>query len=225
MHPMDNQDFEAYADFKRFNANVADTWVAAFCEAQQRLGKSPHKIRLLDYGCGDGKYFAHLTGIAGLLPEHVHGLEVSARRVQRCHELGWTQTQLQDIGSSRLPYDDGSFDLVNMMEVIEHVPRARIDVLLRELRRVLSPGGFLLVSSPNYPVKRFYDFSDALLHRKWSRLRDDPTHVSPYTHQSLQSLLFAHFASAEVRSFKDGYLYRRLQHPALRHKLFFLCQA
>lgn len=222
---MDNQDFEAYADFKRFNANVADTWVTAFLEARQRLGQSPQTIRLLDYGCGDGKYFAYLTGAAGLRPEHVHGLEVSARRVQRCRELGWMKAQLLDIGNSTLPYDDASFDLVNMMEVIEHIPRARIGTVLGELRRLLRPGGFMLISTPNYPVKRFYDFSDALLHRKWSRLKDDPTHVSPYTHLGLRSLLLGHFASAEARSFKDGYLYRRLQRQVLRHKLFFLCRA
>jgi len=49
-----------------------------------------------------------------------------------------------------LPFRDGSFDKVIVLEVIEHVPAESIPRYFGELRRVLAPGGELLVTTPNY---------------------------------------------------------------------------
>ena len=221
---IDKQDFEAYADFKRFNANVADTWDAALSEAISRSGQLPKTIRLLDYGCGDGKYFHYLVSNRGLSAEKVHGVEVSSRRVQRCQDMGWANARLIE-GTGPLPYKDASFDIINMMEVIEHIPACQGAGTVADLRRILRPGGLLLISTPNYPIKRFYDLSDAILHHKWDRLRDDPTHVTYYSDNKLRALLVESFSRINSLPFKPGFLYRRLPHPLLLHKLFFLCQA
>ena len=71
------------------------------------------------------------------------------------------------------------------MEVIEHIPAEDGKRVIGELRRVIKPSGVLLISTPNYPVKRFYDYCDAMFHRKWARLRDDPTHVILFNHERL----------------------------------------
>ncbi len=47
-----------------------------------------------------------------------------------------------------LPYDDGSFDLVVSMDVIEHLPDPR--PWLAEIVRVLRPGGHIFFTTPNY---------------------------------------------------------------------------
>ena len=221
---IEKQDFEAYADFKRFNTNVSDAWDAALCEAISLSGKPPATLKLLDYGCGDGKYFQHLVSIRGLSAENVCGVEVSSRRVQRCQEMGWANARQID-GTGPLPYKDASFDIVNMMEVIEHIPAEQGVHTLRDLRRILRPGGILLISTPNYPIKRFYDWSDALFHRKWSRLRDDPTHVTRLNENKLRHILEELFSRVESRPFKPGFLYLRFPHPFLLHKLFYFCQA
>ena len=219
---MNDQDFDAYAEFKRFNTYIAETWDASLAEAIMRVGKPAAELRLLDYGCGDGKYFTHLISL-GMLRDHVHGVEVAQTRVDRCHRIGWDHARLL-VPDVPLPYGDSSFDIVNCMEVIEHIPEGQGVATLRELRRVLRPGGALLISTPNYPIKRFYDFSDAVLHRKWSRLRDDPTHVTHFNHRRLCSLLSSNFASVETRPFKPGFLYKRFPRPFFLHKLFFFCQ-
>lgn len=218
---MKSQDFELYADLKKFNTHIAPTWDKAFNEALKCVGKMEAEVKLLDYGCGDGKYFKYWLD-RGLSPKGIFGLELSKKRVGRCHQIGWKNV-LQLTPQAPLPYGDSSFDVINCMEVIEHIPAEEGKRVIRELRRIIRPGGVLLISTPNYPVKRFYDCCDAFLHQKWVRLRDDPTHVTLFNHKRLTQLLGQHFTQIEARPFKQGFLYKRFKHPTLLHKLFFLC--
>ncbi len=52
-----------------------------------------------------------------------------------------------DLNIHPLPYPDASFDLVTCSEVLEHVENYR--AVLREIRRVLKPGGLMVVTTPN----------------------------------------------------------------------------
>jgi SAM-dependent methyltransferase len=52
-----------------------------------------------------------------------------------------------DLNTHPLPYPDASFDLVTCSEVLEHVENYR--AVLREIRRVLKPGGLMVVTTPN----------------------------------------------------------------------------
>ena len=194
----------------------------AFERVLVSLGKPLQEVRFLDVGCGDGKYFRHLVR-EGLDPRHIHGVEVSRTRVQRCHDLGWTNVAYVEDGVN-LPHADASMDVVQLMEIIEHVAAPMTRPLLREVRRVLAPHGHLLISTPNYPIKRFYDICDAFLHGKWKRLRDDPTHISYYNHRSLTALLRDYFSMIEEHPIKNGFVFRRYPHPFFRHKLFFMCR-
>lgn len=221
---MKSQDFDAYANFKRFNTNIANTWNEALTEALNCVSKPASDVLFLDYGCGDGKYYAHLVDKRGLATTNVHGVEVSATRVARCHAIGWANARLI-APNDQLPFEDNSFDIINMMEVIEHIPLEQGKRTLHQLRRVLKKNGVLLISTPNYPIKRFYDYSDAIIHRKWDRLRDDPTHVTHFSDSKLRNLLEGAFSRVESRPFKPGFLYRRFPHPLLLHKLFYLCWA
>jgi 2-polyprenyl-3-methyl-5-hydroxy-6-metoxy-1,4-benzoquinol methylase len=126
--------------------------------------------------------------------------------------MGWANARLIE-GKEPLPYKDASFDIINIMEVIEHIPAGQGARTVSDLRRILRPGGMLLISTPNYPIKRFYDWSDALLHRKWSRLRDDPTHVTHFSDKRLRQLLEQNFSDVQARPFKHGYLYKRIKSP------------
>ena len=100
--------------------------------------------RVLDAGCGVGYGSARLARSA----DHVVGLD-NAREplLTTKHEYGDSHVRLAEGDCRSLPFSDASFDVVVAFEVIEHLENWR--GLLAEARRVLTPGGRLLVSTPN----------------------------------------------------------------------------
>jgi SAM-dependent methyltransferase len=86
-------------------------------------------------------------------------------------------------------YPDGSVDLVYSGQSIEHVPVDVADTVLREVRRVLRPGGTLGIDTPNARVTRLQQAEFI-----------DPDHEYEYTHAELaDKLLAAGFEIAEAR--------------------------
>ncbi len=75
-----------------------------------------------------------------------------------------------------LPFEDNSFDVVTMFDLLEHVPQD--DRAINEARRVLRPGGWLLVSTPHtrwrfpfYPLFKLISRSEADLFAEWGHVR------------------------------------------------------
>lgn len=101
-------------------------------------GESGRHLDILDAGCGGGATTESLAKYG-----HVTGLELEESAVEYARERGRKIIQ----GSvETLPFESDSFDLVLALDVIEHLQ----DDLpaLRELHRVLRPGGLLLVTVP-----------------------------------------------------------------------------
>lgn len=118
------------------------TWVGSLdrrLSAMARLVAQGRPRRVVDVGCGEGVL---LRAVAGLLPE---ALLVGVDAVPPPSQSPWQGTTA-DI-AAWLPFADGSVDVVVAGEVIEHVPHP--DRLLAEVRRVLVPGGRLVLSTPN----------------------------------------------------------------------------
>lgn len=103
----------------------------------------PTDAVVLDAGCGSGRTMEDLVAYG-----RVYGLEVNpdATEIARARGVGEVRTgRLED-----LPFEDGMFDLMTCLDVLEHVPDDRL--ALRELRRVCKPGGWLLATVPAYPA-------------------------------------------------------------------------
>ena len=112
-------------------------WRSRLLSAEARAGE-----RVLDLGCGAGHFLSLLLG-RGAEPV---GVELSARALERAREREpGAETHLLAADGS-LPLAHASIDLVWCSEVIEHVPD--VGALLAEVRRVLRPGGRLLVTTP-----------------------------------------------------------------------------
>lgn len=97
--------------------------------------------RILDVGCATG-YIARLLTEVG---HRVTGIELNAQMAEQARSLG-IETLEHDL-EEPLPLPDESFDVVHACEVIEHLYDT--EGLLRELFRVLVPGGVLILSTPN----------------------------------------------------------------------------
>lgn len=117
---------------------------------------------LLDIGCG--------TGWVGDFFERYTGIDGSPDAVARAREKG--RNVIEGDLARPLPFADGSFDSALVKDVLEHVPDPV--ALVREVHRVLRPGGLVFASSP-----------DA---QRW--VWDDYTHRRPFTRKSFR-LLFA----------------------------------
>lgn len=100
--------------------------------------------RALDLGCGDGRLTAELAAAAGMVTG-ADVAETALRRARRAHP-GISFTRVDFDGG--LPFEDGAFDLVWAGEVIEHV--ADTARWLSEVRRVIAPGGRLVLTTPNH---------------------------------------------------------------------------
>ncbi|MBI1381527.1 MAG: methyltransferase domain-containing protein [Planctomycetaceae bacterium] len=98
--------------------------------------------RVLDLGCGMGGFLDGLTELGS----KVYPSDISVESLVRCRERGHPMGVVSS--GYRLPYRDGAFDLVCMFDAIEHIPDDH--QVMREVARVLAPGGRVFVSVPAY---------------------------------------------------------------------------
>lgn len=114
---------------------------------------------ILDVGCGSGQtlsWFSHRFGAWRTL-----GCDISRDAVNAAARLGFEITQASALA---LPYPTASADVVVSLDVLQHVPLDGGDLIaLREMRRVLKPGGWLFVrtnaqSFPTTPDDHEFQF-------------------------------------------------------------------
>jgi len=130
-------------DYTRFEYLRSGKIVASMERGGLRVGG-----RVLDNGCGPGGTALSLAEEA----DFVVGLDLDARfrdaGIRLAREKGAENAAFVQGDGSRLPFPDGSFDLVLSHSVIEHVVEA--ERYFRECFRVLRPGGGLYLSTQPY---------------------------------------------------------------------------
>jgi len=101
----------------------------------------PEHARLLDAGCGSGRNMVELAR---------HGTVTGVELSQTSVEIARGRQVGEVIAGSvlEMPFAENSFDLAVTLDVIEHLQDDL--AVLRELRRVVAPGGSLLVTVPAY---------------------------------------------------------------------------
>jgi SAM-dependent methyltransferase len=126
----------------------------------------PPSPRILDAGCGTGR---NLQRYAQLGP--AQGVEPSPEAVEFCRRRGLDN--VRQAGLEQLPFEPGSFDLLVVTDVLEHVDDDA--VALRELRRVAATDASLVLTVPAY---RWL----------WSEEDDRLGHRRRYTRRALRSV-------------------------------------
>ena len=97
--------------------------------------------RILDVGCGTGANLLMLSQFGD-----AEGVDISEDALAFCRERGLANVKLG--AAEKLPYDDGTFDLVTALDVVEHLDDDLSGLV--EMRRVLRPGGRVLLFVPTF---------------------------------------------------------------------------
>jgi len=143
--------------FYRAHIRAASRRVAHICELiDQHIANSRrNRQRLLDIGIG----YAYVTTCVALTlaearldlyaVEHPERRYLMAPAFQGHLAATGVKLTLVDVTAQSLPYEDASFEVVVLSEVVEHLPPSSLPFVLSELARVVCPGGLLICSSPN----------------------------------------------------------------------------
>jgi 2-polyprenyl-3-methyl-5-hydroxy-6-metoxy-1,4-benzoquinol methylase len=129
--------------------------------------------KILDVGCGCGDFLAKMRE-SGC---DVTGVEPDSQAVKTAREhfgLNVYESTLEN-----LAFPDNTFDAVTMIHVIEHL--ANPLVTLQECRRILKPGGKLIVVTPNIESLGYKMFKDRYVHL------DPPRHLCLFSSHTLRN--------------------------------------
>ena len=131
--------------------------------------------RVLDLGCRDGALTE--TFSAG---NEVVGVDADREALEEAAKLG-IETHWADLDQP-LEFPDGSFDVLVAGELLEHLRDP--ERLVKEIRRVLRPGGTFVASVPNA-----YRLKGRLLFLLGRPPENDPTHLQMFRAQEVRALL------------------------------------
>lgn len=139
------------------------------------------EMRVLDVGCSSGVSAKHYQDFT---TGKITGIDASPQAIARAQQDNPAGNFL--VGdATQLSFPNASFEVVVSVELVEHLSNPQ-DYFL-EAARVCVPGGLLITQTPNYPIKRLYDFLGWMRGKR--SLTDDPTHVSFFNCRKLQVAL------------------------------------
>lgn len=166
----------------RYDASILKSNRGAFLRKNIGTGK-----KVLDIGCRDGALTSEYC--AG---NDVVGVDIDSKALEKTASYGvrTMQFNLTDVW----PLDDEAFDRVVAGEVLEHLYFP--ELVLKEVKRVLRPGGLFIGSVPNaFNLKnRFRLF---LGQKRFTPL-SDPTHINHFSRTELLEMLSKDFEEVEI---------------------------
>jgi SAM-dependent methyltransferase len=148
-------------------------------------------LKILEIGCGKGAILSFLR----LSGHVVRGIDVDPEAIREC-VAAHPEIEATVASGDELPFDDACFDVVLSLDVFEHIRDS--DRHLREVTRVLKPGGTYLLQTPN----KWTNIPFEML-RQWKKFHTGPL-------QSYRTLLQDHCAlhsyrQLEARFSRIGY--------------------
>lgn len=108
------------------------------------LERLPRGAKVLDVGCGTGAYLTRFAKL-GLVPTGIEPAEGMIERAVRDNP----GVRIEHGVATSLPFEDASFDAVTSIEVLRYLHEADVRASVREMLRVLKPGGFFFVTLVN----------------------------------------------------------------------------
>ncbi|MFX4263475.1 class I SAM-dependent methyltransferase [Pelotomaculum propionicicum] len=142
--------------FDKKASNFFDTFDGKFCRlmyegVMQRIKMQPFRS-ILDIGCGTGAMLSLV--ISEYKDIQACGIDLSENMIEKAAGLLDSRVQLVVGDSDYLPWADNSFDLAVCNSSFHHFPEPT--KVLNEIRRVLTPGGRMIIADPWWPNPKRY---------------------------------------------------------------------
>lgn len=158
-------------DRSNFDANVK------FLEG---TGLFNENIKILEIGCGAGRLTNYLTKKRF----NAIGIDISSTLItEGC--IHYPDAIIFIASGDDMPIKDFTFDIVLSFDVLEHIPD--VDTHINEVRRILKPGGFYLLQTPNKLTNVPFEIIKNNSFTKYKKY-----HCSLQTYWSLKKLLISH---------------------------------
>jgi 2-polyprenyl-3-methyl-5-hydroxy-6-metoxy-1,4-benzoquinol methylase len=168
--------------FKRFEYNF-----------RKYFPKAMREIRLLDVGIGRGEMLSCMKDWGY---ENYHGIDISPSTIGFCRAMDLPCELVED-SPAYLKANPNSFDVITLLDVLEHIQKKEVIAFVAALRTALKPGGVLIIKVPNLQAP------DGNLERY-----NDITHEIGFVEHSLAQVLlaagFKKFTFAGFESFVFG---------------------
>jgi 2-polyprenyl-3-methyl-5-hydroxy-6-metoxy-1,4-benzoquinol methylase len=155
---------QATAKFKQFDFNY------------KKFFPSDKNAEVLDIGIGRGEM---LSSFVRWGYEHYSGIDISPSTVEFCKKIG-LRAELVSNTQEWLHERKGKFDVITLLDVLEHIPKDEQLSFLRSLKDSLKEGGILIVQTPNIQAP------GATLH-----IFNDISHIFCFGEHSLSQVLIA----------------------------------
>lgn len=145
-------------------------------------------LSILDLACGYGKLIYHLKKHGY---KNVIGVDISEEQIAAAHRMGITEVKCQDINTFLENSAPKTYDVIFLMDILEHLEKQEIFDLLDKVNHILTDNGIVVIHVPNgagvFEMRiRYGDF----------------THQIAFTSRSMQQILQA-CKFGEVTSFED----------------------
>lgn len=167
--------YESYASVSGLSQPLKSKYQALERNVGPLLAPQRNRGTLLDIGSGQGE----LLTLCRTMGIDAEGVDLAREEVESCIQRGLKVALIDDLGRY-LAEVDRKWDVVSMIDVIEHFSKSEAFVLLRLVRGVLKPGGRVILQTPNMQNP----FASLNLYH-------DLTHEWAYTEASIEQLLRA----------------------------------
>lgn len=139
-------------------------------------------LNVLDLGCNGG----YGTSILAKRCKEIIGVDVSQTAIEYAiKKYNSSNIEFKVVDGIILPFQDQYFDMVTSFQVIEHL--VDLQSYLNEIRRVLKPGGLLVITTPNAAIRLLPG------QKPWN-----PFHVREFRYDELFPILQRHFMYLNV---------------------------
>lgn len=146
----------------------------------------PAVDRWLDIGCGPGTFLGNFN-----VGKDSIGLDLSAPQIDYANQIYGTTNRFFETSSlEELIARGEKFDAISIIELVEHLPYSTVDQLLEQVSQLLTPSGYVILTTPNY--RSLWPLIELVVN-SLSRVSYKDQHINKYTPGKLQRQMNALF--------------------------------